>query len=169
MVWSKRRFPSLFSLRNGYIWRHYATARHDPSKVRNMALVAHIGLYYHCISAHVFCLTVLTRLGENHAHGIYTFKILIYFITWHCRHRKYDYWLSSCWTRTGHHCSISKHSGSMERVDFQSHWYTRTCRLWHGGRKRQSCGRWRRCFDWLCGRCGISDKGRLETIRQVRF
>ena len=44
-VWSQYRFRGLFKLRNHYIWRHYATRSHDPSKIRNMALVAHIGVW----------------------------------------------------------------------------------------------------------------------------
>ena len=45
MVWSKCRFRGLFILPNGHISRHYTTGRHEPSKIRNMALVAHIGMH----------------------------------------------------------------------------------------------------------------------------
>ena len=96
MVWSKCRFRVHFNLQNGYFWRHYATGSHDPLNIRNMALVAHIGVccLLHLVQALLNHLSA--RLGENHAHGIYTFKIFISLITWHCRHRKHDYRFSSC-------------------------------------------------------------------------
>ena len=60
MVWSKCRFRAPFSLRNGHIWRHYSTGRHDPLKIRNMALVAHIGVYCPAFW-HRHCLTIFLQ------------------------------------------------------------------------------------------------------------
>ena len=57
MVWSKCRFRAHFSFRNGYFWRHYTTGSDDPLKIRNMALVAHIGVLCPAFPFWRHCLT----------------------------------------------------------------------------------------------------------------
>lgn len=60
MVWSKCRFRAHFSFRNGYFWRYYTTGSYDPLKIRNMALVAHIGMS--CLSFwRRYCLTIFQQ------------------------------------------------------------------------------------------------------------
>lgn len=115
----RRSLPGLHPPRR-ILSRHIATStKHDPSKLRNMALVAHIGIVLlHPVRIRT---EILHRLGENHLDGVHPPEILIPCGGGICRHWKHDHRLPTRRTRTRYHDSVRQYTGQMARLDIQPH------------------------------------------------
>ena len=113
----------------------------DASNIRNIALMAHIGMS--CISStgigtnkHFIC-----RLWQNHFDRVHFACLRIRRLSWLGRFWEYHNGFSPCRKRKRNYNSVCKHPCSLEAMDLQSYRHTRARRFWHGGRKCQSCGR----------------------------
>ena len=123
-------------------FRSYATAAtNDPSKIRNIALVAHIGRSISsCSISEVRQFT--HRLRKDHSDRVDPPHLKLSLFCRVCGHRKHHYRFLARRARTRDHHPVRQHPCEMEEVDLQPHRHSRACGFWDGSRKRKSSRRW---------------------------